>query len=63
MIEPRFELYDGSQVNESMLQEASRLFSEHYGVWNDEAAQYVGSFAKAGKCPYQDGAILLKQAR
>lgn len=44
-----FELYDGSQVTESMLQDASKLFSDHYGVWGEHAAQAVGQFAKAGK--------------
>ena len=44
-----FEKCDGSRVTESMLQEASRLFSEHYGVWGEHAAQVVGKFAKAGK--------------
>jgi hypothetical protein len=28
-----YEKYDGSQVTDSMLQEASQLFSENYGVW------------------------------
>lgn len=44
-----FEKYDGSRVTENMLQEASQLFSEHYGVWGEHAAQVVGTFAKAGK--------------
>ncbi|KAL9117750.1 MAG: hypothetical protein Q9187_005709 [Circinaria calcarea] len=43
-----FERWDGSQVTGSMLQEASQLFSEHYGVWGEHAAQLVGEFAKAG---------------
>lgn len=44
-----FEKYNGSQVTESMLQEASQLFSDHYGIWGEHAAQVVGEFAKAGK--------------
>lgn len=44
-----FEKYDGSQVTELMLQEASQLFSEHYGVWNEQAAQEIGRPVKAGK--------------
>ena len=28
-----YEKYDGSQVTDSMIQEASQLFSENYGVW------------------------------
>ncbi|KAL2039895.1 hypothetical protein N7G274_007298 [Stereocaulon virgatum] len=43
-----FEKYDGSQVTESMLQEASELFSDHYGVWGEHAAKVLGEFAKAG---------------
>jgi hypothetical protein len=43
-----FEKCDGSRVTESMLQEASQLFSEHYGVWGEHAAQVVGKSAKAG---------------
>ena len=44
-----FEKYNGSQVTNSMLQEASELFSKHYGVWGEHAVQRVGPFAKAGK--------------
>ena len=44
-----FEKYDGSQVTESMLQEASQLFGENYGTWGEHAAQAVGEFLKAGK--------------
>jgi hypothetical protein len=44
-----FEKYDGSLVTESMLQEASKLFSDHYGIWDQHAAQVAGEFAKAGK--------------
>ncbi|KAL1962421.1 hypothetical protein VTN77DRAFT_9692 [Rasamsonia byssochlamydoides] len=43
-----YEKYDGSQVTDSMLQEAARLFSENYGVWGREAASVVGAFAKEG---------------
>jgi hypothetical protein len=57
------ERYDGSQVTESMLQEASQLFSEHYGVWGEHAAQAVGKFAKAGKLVLTDFVCLLKNAR
>lgn len=44
-----FEKYDGCSVTDDMLQEASQLFSEHYGVWGKHAAQVVGKFAKAGE--------------
>ena len=43
-----FEKYDGNRVTESMIQEASQLFSAHYGVWGERAAQEVGRFAKTG---------------
>ena len=49
MKERIFQIYDGDEVTESMLQQASQLFNDNYGVWNDEAAQKVGKFAKAGK--------------
>ena len=45
----RFEKCDGSQVREGVLQEASQLFSDHYSLWSEQAAQAVGKFAKAGK--------------
>jgi len=62
-MEQLFEKYDGSRVMESMLQEASQLFSEHYGVWGEHAAQAVGKFAKAGKLALIDFVCLLKNTR
>lgn len=44
-----FEKYDMNEVTDSMLQEASQLFSENYGVWGAKAASVVGAFAKEGK--------------
>ncbi|KAF2175335.1 hypothetical protein K469DRAFT_684020 [Zopfia rhizophila CBS 207.26] len=38
-----FEKFDGAHVTDEMLQEASKLFSENYGVWSEHA-----KFAKAG---------------
>jgi len=58
-----FEKFDRNQVTESMLQEASQLFSEHYGVWDEHAAQAVGKFAKAGKLALTDFVCLLKNTR
>ncbi|KAI9780711.1 MAG: hypothetical protein M1816_002760 [Peltula sp. TS41687] len=43
-----FEKYDGDQVTDSMLQEASKLFGENYGVWDKEAARVMGGFAREG---------------
>ena len=58
-----FEKYDGSQVTEIMLQEASQLFSDHYGVWGEHAAQVVGEFAKAGKLALDGFVCLLRNTR
>jgi hypothetical protein len=44
-----FERFDGSQVTDEMLEEASKLFSENYGIWSDQASQKMGKFAKAGR--------------
>jgi len=35
-------------ITDELLQEAARLFSENYGVWDKQAPQMVGKFAKAG---------------
>ena len=35
-----------------MLQEASQLFRDHYGLWGEHAAQAVGKFVKAGKVAF-----------
>lgn len=43
-----FESFDGAHVTDDVLQEASKLFSENYGVWNEHAAKLMGKFAKAG---------------
>ena len=62
MEKQEFEKYDGSLVTGSMLQEASKLFSDHYGIWDNHAAQVVGEFAKAGKLAL-DGFICLLRNR
>jgi len=49
MDEKIFQRFTDSQVTDDMLQEASRLFSENYGVWGEQAAQQMGKFAVAGK--------------
>lgn len=43
-----FEKFEGTHVTEDMLQEASKLFSENYGVWSEHAEKLMGKFAKAG---------------
>ena len=58
-----FEKCDGSRVTDDMLQEASQLFSKHYGVWGDHAAQVVGKFANAGKLVVTGFIRLLRNTR
>ena len=58
-----FEKCDGSRVTEGMLQEASQLFSEHYGVWSEHAAQMLGKFAKAGKLAFGSLAYPLRDTK
>ncbi|ORY17093.1 hypothetical protein BCR34DRAFT_622053 [Clohesyomyces aquaticus] len=40
-----YEKYDGSEVTDDMLAEASKLFNENYGIWGKDAAK-TGAFAK-----------------
>src|SRR4051794_39578674 len=49
-----YEKYDWSQVTDSMLQEASQLFSENYGVWGKNAGRVGRAFAKEGKLTQVD---------
>lgn len=55
-----YEKYDGSQATDSMLQEASQLFSENYGVWGKNAVRVERAFAKEGKLPQVDSRIGLR---
>ncbi|KAF2802892.1 uncharacterized protein BDZ99DRAFT_482455 [Mytilinidion resinicola] len=48
MDEKVFQRFNGDKVTDDMLEEASKLFSENYGVWSEHAAQLMGKFAKAG---------------
>ncbi|KAF2841088.1 hypothetical protein M501DRAFT_1002195 [Patellaria atrata CBS 101060] len=43
-----YETFNSDEVTDEMLEEASKLFSENYGVWGEHAAQLMGKFAKAG---------------
>lgn len=43
-----FEKFGGGEVTDDMLEEASQLFSENYGVWGKEAAA-ASPFVKPGK--------------
>jgi hypothetical protein len=44
-----YEKYDGDQVTDNMLREASELFSENYGTWGNGASSVVGLSAKTGE--------------
>ena len=37
-----FEKVEGTEVTNNMLQKAAQLFSEHYGVWSEDAAKTMG---------------------
>ena len=39
-------------VTDMMLEEASKFFSENYGVWSKCAAQQMGKVPKAGRSAY-----------
>ncbi len=47
-----YERFNGDQVTDEMLEEASKLFSENYGVWSEHAAEHMGAFARAGTSAY-----------
>lgn len=62
MNEKIYQKYDGSQVTETMLQEASELFNNNYGVWGKGAA-VMGAFANEGKLAEVDSCSLLSISR
>ncbi|KAF1814814.1 hypothetical protein P152DRAFT_471480 [Eremomyces bilateralis CBS 781.70] len=41
--------YNGDQITEEMLEEASKLFSENYGMWSEHAPRLMGKSMKAGR--------------
>jgi len=43
-----YEVFKADEVTDGMLAEASKLFSENYGVWGEQASLKMGKFAKAG---------------
>ncbi|KAJ8098965.1 hypothetical protein POJ06DRAFT_270041 [Lipomyces tetrasporus] len=47
MAKQLYEKFEGGQVTDDMLAEASVLFNENYGIWVNEAAK-LGAFAKPG---------------
>jgi hypothetical protein len=48
MLKQLFEKFDGSELTDDMLVEASQLFNENYGIWGKDAAK-SGAFAKPGR--------------
>jgi hypothetical protein len=36
-------------ITDDLLEEAAKLFSENYGVWDKQAPEKVGKFAKVGR--------------
>jgi hypothetical protein len=52
MDEKVFRRFDGDRVTDEMLEEASKLFSENYGIWSEHAAEMMGAYAKAGRPAY-----------
>ena len=44
-----FRTYVAHEVTDTMLEDAAKLFSDHYGTWDAKAASAMGPFAKAGK--------------
>jgi hypothetical protein len=40
---------DRNEVADEVLEQASKLFSENYGVWSEQAAERMGKYAKAGR--------------
>jgi hypothetical protein len=48
MDEKVYQRFNGDKVTDGMLEEASKLFSENYGVWSEHAASLMGKFCKAG---------------
>lgn len=45
--------FDGSEVTDAMLQQASILFNEHYGVWSRDPMNHQ-TVPKPGECPASD---------
>lgn len=48
-------------ITEELLQEAARLFSENYGVWDKQAPHKVGKFAKEGRSAWYPCQLLCQQ--
>ena len=44
-----FYKYEAENMTDDMLQDAAKLFSENYGVWDPIAEQNMGPSAKQGR--------------
>ena len=44
-----YQQFDGTQVTDSMLREASQFFNENYGIWGKESGSKAGTRVKMGK--------------
>jgi hypothetical protein len=42
MAKKLYEGFNSDEVTDKMLEEASKLFSENYGVWDEHPAQLMG---------------------
>ena len=44
-----YERYYKARITDTMLDEAAQLFSEHYGVWTENAGPVLAGSTKAGE--------------
>jgi len=44
----RYELYHDDEISDAVVQQASELFSEHYGVWSKQAPGKMSGRVRAG---------------
>lgn len=44
----RYDLYHDDEISDAVVQQASELFSEHYGVWSKQAPGKMGGRVRAG---------------
>lgn len=50
-----YEGFRSDQVTDEMLVEASKLFTDNYGVWGAQAEEKMGAFAKPGRSDSSKG--------
>ena len=44
-----FGKFNGNQITDAMLRDASQLFNAHCRIWSEHAAHMMGQFTKAGE--------------